>query len=126
MKLFVANIPFDTTDAQLLALFEPYGDVSSAKAIFDRETGRAKGFGFVEMPNVEDAERAIEELTGTEMGNPPRPIRIEEAKERPPQGRGGYGGGRQDYNRQSHFDDRGGDNRGNRRDDRQDRRGGRR
>jgi RNA recognition motif-containing protein len=125
MKLFVANIPFDTTDAQLLALFEEYGDITSAKAIFDRETGRAKGFGFVVMPNVEDAERAIQELAGVTMGNPPRTIRIEEAQERPPQGRGGYGGGR-DYPRQSHFDDRGGDGRGNRRDDRQDRRGGRR
>jgi nucleolin len=125
MKLFVANIPFDTTDEQLRALFDQYGDVSSAKAIFDRETGRPKGFGFVEMANVEDAERAISELAGTKLGNPPREIRIEEAKERPSYGgsRGGAPSTRPDFDRRG-----GGDSRGNRRDDRNDRggRGGRR
>ncbi len=66
MNIFVAGLSYQITDADLRELFEEYGEVSSAKIITDRETRRSKGYGFVEMPNDEEGQRAIEELNDTE------------------------------------------------------------
>ena len=101
MKLYVGNLPWSTGEAELEEMFAAIGAVSSANVITDRDTGRSRGFGFVEMSN-DDAKRAIEELNGNEVDG--RNIRGNEAEEKRRDSRGGGGGG----------GDRGGD-RGNRR-----------
>ncbi len=90
MKIYVGNLPWRVDDAELEQLFSPYGSVDSARVITDRETGRSRGFGFVEMNNS-DAQNAISELNGKDMGG--RPLRVNEANERPPRRGGGGGGG---------------------------------
>jgi RNA recognition motif-containing protein len=90
MKLYVGNLPWSTTDADLEALFSAAGTVDSARVITDRETGRSRGFGFVEM-SQQDGQRAIQELNGTDMGG--RALRVNEANEQRPRGGGGGGGG---------------------------------
>lgn len=121
MNLFVAKLSSSTTDGDLQETFSAYGEVSSAKVIIDRETGRSKCFGFVEMPNQEDANAAIEALNESEVDG--KQIVVKEAnprEERPRRDnrggggfnrgggggynrgggdRGGYGGGRRDDNR---------------------------
>jgi RNA recognition motif-containing protein len=77
-KIYVGNLPFATTDEELEELFGKHGEVISAKVITDRETGRSRGFGFVEME--EGADEAIRAFDGTEMGG--RPLRVNEARER--------------------------------------------
>ena len=99
MKLYVGNLPWSTGEAELEEMFAAIGAVTSANVITDRDTGRSRGFGFVEMSN-DDAKRAIEELNGNEIDG--RAIRVNEAEEKRRDSRGGGGG------------DRGGD-RGNRR-----------
>ena len=79
MNIYVGNLPFSAGDQDLSDLFSQFGAVQSARVIMDRETGRARGFGFVEMAD-EDARKAIEALDGSEMGG--RPLRINEAQER--------------------------------------------
>lgn len=86
-KIYVGNLPFSATEADVRALFEAHGAVQSVALINDRETGRPRGFGFVEMSSA-DAQRAIQSLNGKDMGG--RPLRINEAQER--QGGGGGGG----------------------------------
>lgn len=86
-KIYVGNLPFSADEAQVRQLFEQHGTVESVALINDRETGRPRGFGFVEMPRA-DAQRAIQSLNGKEMGG--RPLRVNEAQER--QGGGGGGG----------------------------------
>jgi RNA recognition motif-containing protein len=88
-KIYVGNLPFSATENDVRTLFEAHGTVQSVALINDRETGRPRGFGFVEMPSA-DAQRAIQSLNGKDMGG--RPLRINEAQER--QGGGGGGGGR--------------------------------
>ena len=92
MKLYVGNLSFNTTNQDLSDLFGAIGPVQSSNVIEDRETGRSRGFGFVEMENQADGERAISELNGKEVDG--RELKVNEAK---PQtnggGRGGYGGG---------------------------------
>ena len=88
-KIYVGNLPFSATENDVRALFEAHGAVQSVALINDRETGRPRGFGFVEMSSA-DAQRAIQSLNGKDMGG--RPLRINEAQER--QGGGGGGGGR--------------------------------
>ena len=78
-NIFVGNIPFAASADDVRALFEQYGEVLSAKVITDRETGRSRGFGFVEMPE-EQADAAINALAGYEMDG--RPLRVNEAMER--------------------------------------------
>lgn len=96
-KLYVGNLPFSTTDESLQALFAEVGNVESAKIIFDRATGRSKGFGFVEMGTEDDANAAIEKMNGREFSG--RTINVSEAREQAPRqgggggGRGGFGGG---------------------------------
>lgn len=77
-KLFVGNLPYSTTDDELNALFSEIGAVDSATVIIERQTGRSKGFGFVEMGNDDDASRAITELNGRDMGG--RGIVVSEAR----------------------------------------------
>jgi RNA recognition motif-containing protein len=78
-KIYVGNLPFSSNEDELKDLFAQYGEVSSVKIISDRNTGRSRGFGFVEMEN---ADTAIEELNGKDFGG--RALRVNEAKERPP------------------------------------------
>ncbi len=91
--IYVGNLPFSATEEELRGLFERHGKVESVKLINDRETGRPRGFGFVEMSSNE-AQSAIQQLNGYEMGG--RPLRVNEAQERParPKFGGGGGGGR--------------------------------
>lgn len=95
-KIYVGNLPFSADETQVRQLFEQHGTVESVALINDRETGRPRGFGFVEMPRA-DAQRAIQSLNGKDMGG--RPLRVNEAQERQggggrgPRGGGGGGGG---------------------------------
>jgi RNA recognition motif-containing protein len=86
--IYVGNLPFSATDADLRVLFERHGKVDSVKLVNDRETGRPRGFGFVDMPSA-DAQGAIQALNGYEMGG--RALRVNEAQERPRTGGGGGG-----------------------------------
>ncbi len=86
--IYVGNLPFNATEQDLRALFERHGTVESVKLIMDRETGKPRGFGFVDMPQG-DAQNAIAELNGQQMGG--RPLRINEAQERPQRPRQGGG-----------------------------------
>ena len=81
INLYVGNLPFSTTSDDLANLFAKVGAVTSAQVVTDRETGRSRGFGFVEMGD-EDARKAIDELTGTQLGG--RPITVNEARPRAP------------------------------------------
>ncbi|MFU8781368.1 MAG: RNA recognition motif domain-containing protein [Kiritimatiellia bacterium] len=92
MDIYVGNLPYSTTDSDLQELFAQYGDVSSARVISDRETGRAKGFGFVEMRDNAEANKAIEALNGRDMDG--RALRVNESQPKPRSGGGGGGGGR--------------------------------
>ena len=85
-KLYVGNLPFDTTEADLRALFEEQGTVESANVITDRETGRSRGFGFVEMDSDSSAEDARQALDGYSLDG--RALRVNEAQERKPRGGG--------------------------------------
>jgi RNA recognition motif-containing protein len=93
-KLYVGNLAYGIGDSDLLRLFEPHGTVQSAQVIMDRDTGRSKGFGFVEMGSEQEAQAAITALNGTEVEG--RALTVNEARPKPEGGggRGGYGGGR--------------------------------
>lgn len=82
MNIYVANLPYSTDRDQLREIFAAYGEVSSARVVTDRETGRSKGFGFVEMPDNVQAAAAVEALSGSEVGG--RKIVVNEARPRPP------------------------------------------
>ena len=101
-NIFVGNLDFNTSEEQLRQLFEVHGQVDRVSIMTDRDTGRSRGFGFVEMTSNEDGEKAIAALNGTQVGG--RTINVNEA--RPKTERGGGGGGR----------DRGGRGGGDRRD----------
>ena len=88
-NIYVGNLPYTTDEAELRALFESYGEVSRATIVNDRETGRPRGFGFVEMPNVAEGDKAIEALNGSDLGG--RSLTVNEARPRQPRQRsGGY------------------------------------
>ena len=95
-KLYVGNLAYTVSDSDLLRLFEAHGTVQSAQVIMDRDTGRSKGFGFVEMGSDQEAQAAITALNGTEVEG--RALTVNEARPKPEGGggggRGGYGGGR--------------------------------
>lgn len=128
MKIFVAGLPYDLDDAELMEIFEKFGTITSAKVAIDKETGKSKGFAFVDMPNREEAKDAIESLNDMSLGK--KPLVVKEAEERsgPPgggSGGGGFrrpntGGGGGGFNRDNRG---GGGNRGNDRGDRGDRGG---
>ncbi|MBU6501811.1 MAG: RNA-binding protein [Burkholderiales bacterium] len=94
-KLYVGNLPYSVSDSDLQQTFARFGAVTSAKVMMDRETGRSKGFGFVEMGNDAEAQAAIAGMNGQSLGG--RNCVVNEARPmapRPPRGGGGYGGGR--------------------------------
>ena len=92
MKLYVGNLPYSMTDADLQDLFSQHGTVQSVQIIIDRDTGRSKGFGFVEMSSGEEAQAAIAALHDKEVGG--RKLTVNEARPREERGpRGGGGGG---------------------------------
>ena len=94
-NIYVGNLPWQTTSDDLYQLFSQYGQVAKTQVISDRETGRSRGFGFVEMPNDEEAQKAIEALNNSPFNG--RPLTVNEAKPREaraPGGGGGYGGSR--------------------------------
>jgi RNA recognition motif-containing protein len=94
-RLYVGNLPFDVDESQLRPLFQEGGrEVTEVKMITDRETGRARGFAFVEMGSQADAEAAISALNGRDLGG--RALTVNEARERAPRS-GGFGGGRSSY-----------------------------
>ncbi len=80
LNIYVGNLPYSVNEEDLRNLFSEFGEVSSAHVISDRETGRSKGFGFVEMDNSEDGQKAIEALDGSDLSG--RNIRVNEAKPR--------------------------------------------
>ena len=89
-KLYVGNLTYGVTDSDLEKLFEAHGTVESAQVIMDRDTGRSKGFGFVEMKTGQEAQAAIAALNGQDSGG--RALTVNEAKPRTEGGRGGSGG----------------------------------
>jgi RNA recognition motif-containing protein len=96
-NLFVGNLSFQTTEADLRALFEPFGEITRAQIMTDRDTGRSRGFAFVEMTNDQEAAKAIEALNGKELDG--RALNVNEARPKPDgsgsrSGVGGYGSGR--------------------------------
>lgn len=97
-KLFVGGLPYSTNDQELQDLFASYGTVASAVVISDRETGRSKGFGFVEFESADEAKAAIQALDGSELGG--RKIIVNEARPREERPRNNNGGG---FNRNSSF-----------------------
>src|SRR5438046_4169535 len=97
-KLYVGNLPYTISDSQLEEMFAAHGNVQSAQVIMDRDTGRSKGFGFVEMGNDSEAQAAITAMNGKESDG--RALTVNEARPREERGgsggggsRGGYGGG---------------------------------
>ena len=91
-KLYVGNLSYGTTDSDLRSMCEEFGSVESAQVIMDRETGRSKGFGFVEMGSQQEAEAAIKALNGKDMDG--RALTVNEAKPREDRGGRSGGGGR--------------------------------
>jgi cold-inducible RNA-binding protein len=96
-KLYVGNLSYDTRDDDLQELFSEYGQVVSAKVVMDRDTGRPRGFGFVEMGTAEEAQKAIQELDGKDFMGRAIKVNVAQPREdRPRGGRGGGGGGGRD------------------------------
>jgi RNA recognition motif-containing protein len=94
-KLYVGNLAYTVTDSELQQIFGEHGTVVSAQVIMDRDTGRSKGFGFVEMSSDAEAQAAIDALNTKEVGG--RALTVNEARPKPEGGRGGGGGGRGGY-----------------------------
>ena len=91
MNIYVGNLPFETTEDQLQVAFTEHGEVTSARIITDRMTGRSRGFGFVEMADNSEAEAAIQALNGKDFGG--RQLTVNEARPKEEGGRRGGGGG---------------------------------
>lgn len=101
MNIYVGNLSFDASESDLREAFESFGEITEVRMIMDKFSGKSKGFGFIEMPSKENAEKAIEELNGKELLG--RPMNVNEAKPKTDRGgrgggggggRGGFGGGR--------------------------------
>ena len=107
MKLFVAGLPYDLFDDELVEIFEKFGTIASAKVAMDKETGKSKGFAFVDMPNEEEAREAIEHLNDISLGK--KPLVVKQAEERGGPG-GGQGGGYSGGNNRGGFNKGGGNN----------------
>lgn len=93
-NIFVGNLDFNTSEEELRQAFEGYGQVDRVSIMTDRETGRSRGFGFVEMTNAEDGEKAIAALNGTQLGG--RTLNVNEARPKTERSGGGGGGGGRD------------------------------
>jgi RNA recognition motif-containing protein len=102
MNIFVAKLSYNTSDDTLLSKFEAFGEVTSAKVIHDRETGRSKGFGFVEMPNDDEANSAIRALNETEIDG--RTIVVKKAEPKA-EGGGGYSNNRKPFQQRRSYRD---------------------
>ncbi len=89
-NIFVGNLDFNTGEDELRKMFEVYGQVDRVSIMTDSDTGRSRGFGFVEMANAEDGEKAIAALNGTQLGG--RTLNVNEARPKPERGAGGGGG----------------------------------
>lgn len=100
-KLYVGNLSYSMDDQSLTSLFSAHGTVESARVIMDRDSGRSKGFAFVEMSQDSEAQSAIEKLNGTEQSG--RAINVSEAKPMEPRNGGGGGGGRSFGNRRPRY-----------------------
>lgn len=92
MDIYVGNLAYSTTDEALNALFAQYGTVNSARVCVDRMSGRSKGFGFVDMPNQEEAQAAVDAINGREVDG--RPLRVNESHPKPREERRSFGGPR--------------------------------
>ncbi len=90
-RLYVGNLPYDTSEQDLQTLFAQAGSVETVTLVRDRDTGRARGFGFVEMANDQDAQNAISQFHDQQFGG--RRLTVNEARPQAPRGRGGFGGG---------------------------------
>ncbi|MBP7767804.1 MAG: RNA-binding protein [Prevotella sp.] len=114
MNIFVSNINFSTQEESFQNLFSAYGEITSARIITDRETGRSRGFGFVEMPNEEEGQAAIDAINGTEFEGKTLNVGVARPREERPRresysSRGGYSNDRGGYgNRGGGYNDRGG------------------
>ena len=98
MNIYISGLSYNVNDGDLNELFAEYGEISSAKVIMDRETGRSKGFGFVEMPNDAEAQKAIDELNGAEYDSKTISVSVARPRtERPAFGGGGGRGRRDNY-----------------------------
>lgn len=91
LKLYVGNLSYQTTDSELRSMFSVHGEVTSAQVVIDRETGRSRGFGFVEFANDADGRKAIDAMNGADSGG--RSLTVNEARARESRGGGGGGGG---------------------------------
>ena len=109
MDIYVGNLPYDVSDSDLQQLFEKYGTVASARVVMDRATGRSKGFGFVQMDDRAEAEKAIAGANGYDMGG--RALRVNESQPKPREERGDRGGGGGGYRERRGGGDRGGGDR---------------
>jgi RNA recognition motif-containing protein len=94
MKIYASNLSFNTADAELNEIFSKFGSVTSAKVITDRETGRSRGFGFVEMSSDDDGQAAIKGLDGKEVEGRAMSVSVAKEKTERSNGGGGYGGSR--------------------------------
>lgn len=93
MKIYVGNLPYGISDDDIRKIFEPFGEVGEVNIIIDRMSGRSKGFGFVEMANDDEGQKAIDDLNGTDLGG--RQLNVNKARPRVERdNRGGGGGGR--------------------------------
>jgi RNA recognition motif-containing protein len=103
MKIFVAGLPYDLDDAELTEIFEKFGTITSARVAMDKETGKSKGFGFVDMPDAAEAKDAIESLNDISLGKKPLVVKQAEERSSPPgggsRGGGSHGGGGYNNNR---------------------------
>ena len=95
MNIYVGNLAYQVSETDLQSAFEAHGEVESARIITDRDTGRSKGFGFVEMPNDDEGNAAIEAINGTELAG--RSINVNIARPRTERSGGGGGGGGRRY-----------------------------
>ena len=93
MKLFVAGLPYDLDDAELEEIFEKFGTIKSAKVAIDKETGKSRGFAFVEMPDDAEAQEAIDGLNDVSLGKKPLVVKQAEERNSKPGGGGNSGGG---------------------------------
>ena len=100
MKIFVAGLPYDLDDAELTEIFEKFGTITSARVAMDKETGKSKGFGFVDMPDAAEAKDAIESLNDISLGKKPLVVKQAEERSGPPSGGSGSRGG---YNNNGGF-----------------------
>lgn len=92
MNLFVAGLPYDVDNAELEEIFEKFGPVRSAKVAMDKETGKSRGFGFVDMQNAEDGRQAIDFLNGIQLGRNAKALTVKEADDRSSGGSNSGGG----------------------------------